>query len=149
MKRKIQTLFLSLISAIFSLTCVVACQKSDGTYQAEVLESTESVVVIRVDETDGEATLYDIMCTLKENGKLDFVSENSAYGQSIVSINGVENPADWSYYWASYTTDSQNGSVEQKQVIDGVEWYYAMAGISSLKVKAGCSYRFQYEKSSY
>lgn len=149
MKRKMQSFFSILLAVTLSAILFVACQKSDGTTKAEVVQSTESVVVIRVDEVEGEASLYDVMCELKESGKFDFVSEDSAFGQSIVSINGVENPADWSSYWASYTTDSENGNTEQAKSIDGVNWYYAMLGISSLKVKAGASYMFRFEKSTY
>lgn len=145
MKRKLQ-LFLTLIFTVI-VFAFSACQKTTENFKAEVVESSESIVVIRVDETDGNASLYEVMCALKEQGELNFVSEDSTYGQSIVSINGVENPADWSSYWVSYTTDSENGSTGK--TVDGVEWYYAMAGISSLKVKAGHSYMFAYEQSSF
>ncbi len=145
MKRKIQLFFTILFTAI--LVVFSACQKDTGNIKAEVVESSESTVIIRVDEVDGDTTLYDVMRALKEQGELNFVSEDSTYGQSIVSINGVKNPSDWSCYWASYTTDSENGSTSK--TVDGVEWYYAMAGISSLKVKANCSYMFVYEQSSF
>ena len=145
MKRKLQ-LFLTLIFTVI-VFAFSACQKDTGKIQAEVVESSESTVIIRVDEVNGDTTLYEVMCALKEQGALNFVSENSTYGQSIVSINGVENPVDWSYFWASYTTDSENGSTAK--TVDGVEWYYAMAGISTLKVKAGHSYMFAYEQSSF
>ena len=124
-----------------TLFAFVGCQ-GGGETKATVVESSESTLVIRVEEVTGEATLYEVMTALKEDGKLDFVSELSSFGQSLVSINGVENAVDWSWYWASYTTDADNGTDVVN--IGGTEWYYSAAGISVLKVKAGESYMFQY-----
>lgn len=124
-----------------TLFVFVGCQ-GGGETKATVVESNESTLVIRVEEVTGEATLYEVMTALKEDGKLDFVSELSSFGQSLVSINGVENAADWSWYWASYTTDEDNGTDVVN--IGGTDWYYSAAGISDLKVKAGESYMFQY-----
>ncbi|MBQ8295663.1 MAG: hypothetical protein IJX87_04430 [Clostridia bacterium] len=126
---------------------MAACQKSGEVQSAEVLVSSDSVLTIRVVEAAENATLYDVMKKLKEEGKIEFVSENSTYGQSIVSINGVENPSDWSYYWASYTTDKDNG--EYAFTREETDWYYAAAGISYLPVKNGETYMFEYIENTY
>ena len=146
----------TIVALLCALVCTMlslgSCNFPDATQsvestQIELVTSTQDTVVISVKEVTGAPTLYEVMLTLKGSGEFDFVSEDSAWGQSIVSINGVANPADWSSYWASYTTDEENGTDEL--TVDGVTWYYSAAGISSLKVKAGCSYMFKFEKRSY
>ena len=107
-----------------------------------LLQSSQNVLEIRVDEVSGQVSLYDVMTKLKADGKFEFVSEDSAFGQSLISINGVAHTADWSWYWASYTTDEENGTTEI--TVDGKTWYYAAAGISDLKVTEGESYLFRY-----
>ena len=141
MKRKTYQFF-TLIFVVLTATVMLVCCKKDGDFSAEVLQSTENVLEIRVDEVTGQVALYDVMLQLKADGKLDFVSEDSAFGQSLISINGVAHTADWSWYWASYTTDEENGTTEIE--LDGTTWYYAAAGISDLKVVAGESYMFRY-----
>ncbi len=139
--KRIANVVLSLWFAVCAAYVFAACQ-GGGVASAEVLESTESALVIYVKETDGNATLYDVMKELRKDGKMEFKSESSSYGQSLKSINGVENAADWSWYWASYTTDENNGTDVIE--IDGERWYYSAAGISYLKVKKGERYMFRY-----
>ena len=139
--KRITQFFLTVWLAVLTAFAFVSCESS-GEANAEVLESTQSVLIISVSETDGNATLYDVMKELRADGKIDFKSESSTYGESLLSVNGVDNPPDWSWYWASYTTDEDNGTDEVK--IDGETWYYSAAGISSLKVKKGEKYMFRY-----
>lgn len=147
MTQKKNFLFTVLFVVCTLLFACTACQDTGNVKSAEVTESTQTRVLIRVNEVEGKAVLYDVMSALKEQGELDFVSENSPYGQSLVRINGVENADDWSYYWASYTTDSENGSFAFTR--DGVDWYYAAAGLSHLPVTAGEYYLFEYIENTY
>ena len=140
MKRFTCAVLTFLLAVLTAFVCV-GCQ-STGDAEGEVLQSSESVLIIRVTETDGNATLYDVMKKLRANGEIEFVSENSTYGQSLLSVNGVANTSDWSWYWASYTTDEANGLDEMEW--EGETWYYSAAGMSSLQVKKGECYMFLY-----
>ena len=142
MKRKIVNVATFILAVIMSVFVFASCQKDGKIEQATLVESTETLVVIKVDKIQGEPTLFDAMTMLKEKGEMQFVSENSDFGQSIVSINGVANASDWSWYWASYTTDEENGTFAFNR--DNTDWYYAAAGISSLPVKEGEMYMFEY-----
>ena len=64
----------------------------------------------------------------------------------ITSINGIENPADWSACWMLYTDDTENsntewGTVEYKEKTYGS----SMWGGETLKVKNGCVYIWVYQ----
>ena len=141
MKRKITTLFTALFMAVIALFAA-ACGNTGGAATASVVQTTETLVVIAVEETDGNATLYDVLIALKEKGEITLESENTAYGQSITSINGK--PAQDTYYWASYITDAEMGT-DSPFTWNEKTFYYASFGIGSLQVKAGCYYAFSYE----
>lgn len=142
MKRKIVNVATFILAVIMSVFVFASCKLEGKVEQATVIQSTNSILVIRIDAIQGEPTLFDAMTMLKEKGEMQFVSENSDFGQSIININGVENASDWSWYWASYTTDEENGTFAFNR--DNTDWYYAAAGISFLPVKEGEMYMFEY-----
>jgi hypothetical protein len=89
-----------------------------------------------------DTTLVEYMQSFKEAGELDFEVSDGM----ITSINGIENPADWSACWMLYTDDTENsntewGTVEYKEKTYGS----SMWGGETLKVKNGCVYIWVYQ----
>ena len=96
MKKTICKIAVLLMTLVLSAFVIVGCGGETGKAKAEVLESSNTKVVIKINEADENATLISAMDYLKGEGKLQF--EKSGDGM-IMSINGVQNPADWSSCW--------------------------------------------------
>ena len=110
---------------------------------------TQDHVIIKITQEalNGEAdmTLMDYMETLKDGGELEF----SVSDGMITSINGIENPADYSSCWMLYTSDEDNankawGTVEY----EGKEYGSAISGAETLKIKADQLYIWVYKSFS-
>ena len=106
-----------------------------------VIKESDTYIVITVSgeqmELTDTTTLVEYMNALKEDGELDFEMANGM----VSSVNGIENPADWSSCWMLYTSDTDNantawGEVEYKGEVYGS----AILGAESLTVKEGCLY---------
>ena len=145
MKRK----FLSLVIILLVLTCVLcsfAGCKPTNSAKAQVLQSTENILVINVTEVYGEVTLLDVMNNLKEQGEIDF----TIVGGMIVSVNGVENTPDYSACWMLYTSDSEManigwGTIEYQNSVYGS----AIVGADSLPVIVNGIYIINYQIFTY
>ena len=144
MKRKITSIFTLFLAVVFSALFLFACgKKGGGKVEASVVEANASLLVIRVDETEGETVLLDVMNFLKEEGKITFESESSQYGESIVSINGVKGGVTDNPCWMTYTSDTDEANASLAW--GGYEYNGQMLGscnfgMSSMPVKAGCIY---------
>ena len=110
---------------------------------------TQDHVIIKITQEalNGEAdmTLMDYMETLKDGGELEF----SVSDGMITSINGIENPADYSSCGMLYTSDEDNankawGTVEY----EGKEYGSAISGAETLKIKADQLYIWVYKSFS-
>ena len=134
-------------SAIIALMICVGvfgfagCSLFGGEKEPLVIKESDTYIVITVSseqmEISSDTTLIDYMQTLKADGQLDFEITNGM----ITSINGIENPADWSSCWMLYTSDadlanSAWGTVEYNGVVYGS----AILGAETLKIKDGCLY---------
>ena len=106
-----------------------------------VIKESDTYIVITVSNEQMDikknTTLVDYMDSLKNDGKLDFEIENGM----VTSVNGIENPADWSSCWMIYTSDTDNansawGTIEY----DGKVYGSAIVGAESLIIKDGCIY---------
>lgn len=106
-----------------------------------VIKESDTYIVITVSNEQMDikknTTLVDYMNSLKNDGKLDFEIENGM----VTSVNGIENPADWSSCWMIYTSDTDNansawGTIEY----DGKVYGSAIVGAESLIIKDGCIY---------
>ena len=143
MKRKFLS-FVSLVATlIVSLCTIVACKPADkANLKASVVSSTETVVLIKVDEVSSETDkLIDAMAILKESGALDYIVS----GGMIQSINGKENKADWSACWMLYTSDSEMGNTEWGTYeYDNVSYASAISGAESLLLTEGAFYLWVY-----
>lgn len=111
-----------------------------------VIKDSDKCIVIKVTEEsmDGKTDLLliDYMETLKEKEGLEF----SVSDGMITSINGIDNPADYSSCWMLYTSDAENsnsawGTVEY----EGAEYGSAVSGAEALKVKPGQLYIWVYQ----
>ena len=142
MKRKFLS-FVSLVATvIISLCAIVACKPADKAgLKASVVSSTETVILIKVDEVSSETDkLIDAMAILKESGALDY----TVSGGMLQSINGKENKADWSFCWMLYTSDSEMGNAEYTYKYEGVSYASAILGAEALLLTEGAFYLWVY-----
>jgi len=151
MKRKIVCFFAILFSCLALSSCALFGSENDGAtvQNAKVLAKSENLVVIQVLECQESASVFDAMKFLKEKGELEFVSETSTYGESLLSLNGKENPADWSYYWQFYVSDESQGNPDSTYVFEDTTCYFAQKGISGIQAKQGGIYLWEFAKSTW
>ena len=141
MKRKIYAFFTLLLTVVMSVCMLVACDK-EGSAKAEIISKTDTMVVIKVNETEGFATLLDAMTYLKDEGELVF----EITGGMVSSIEGKENPADWSACWMLYTSDAEMSNTEWGSITyDGNTYGSAILGAESLTVSVGAYYIWSYD----
>ena len=106
-----------------------------------------------------KSSMYDYMCTLKEDGFLTFEGSESEYGYYITSVMGVTSKTISStansysgWDWAVYTTITELDGViysgDETTVVDGATFYKASYGVSGIPCIDGESYALVYEFSS-
>ena len=122
------------------LFCALLCGCGAKT---KVLKETDEFIVITPSEDFVGKTLKDCMDDLKTRGELEFTVNNGM----ISSINGIDNPADYSYCWMLYTDDAANsndawGTIEY----DGKTYASATLGAESLVIAEDCVYIWVYTK---
>ena len=141
MKRKIYLLFSLLFTVVMSVCMLVACDK-EGSAKAEIVSKTDTMVVIKINETEGFATLLDAMTYLKDKGELTF----ELTGGMVSSIEGKANPADWSACWMLYTSDAEMSNTEWGTITyEGNMYGSAILGAESLTVSVGQYYVWSYD----
>lgn len=135
MKNKMQRILsLMLVMVILSCTLLLsACQKAEPL----VIKDSDTYIVIKTttEAMDGKADmlLVEYMEQLKEKGDLEFSVSNGM----ITSINGIDNPADYSSCWMLYTSDEENANASWGTVeYEGKEYGSAISGAETLKIKA-------------
>lgn len=106
MKRKLISFISLLAMVILSAFGFVACGEKTAT--AEVLETTQTLVVIRVNKADEISTLFDVMEELQKENALQF----ELGGTMLKSLNGKQNAADFSACWMLYTSDGEMSNGE-------------------------------------
>lgn len=140
--KKALTKTLSLLLAIISLMMLMTACKAEPL----VIKDSDTYIVIKTTEEALEGKtdllLIDYMQTLKEKEGLEFAISDGM----ITSINGIDNPADYSSCWMLYTSDpelsnSAWGTVEY----EGVEYGSAVSGAEALTVKPGQLYIWVYQ----
>jgi hypothetical protein len=131
----------ALLTLVISALTLASC-----TQEPLVICDSETTIVIRCEETDGEKVLIDYMNELQAEGKLEFAVEDGM----ITSINGIENPADFSSCWMLYTSDADNANSAWGTVLyKDVEYGSAILGAESLKMKEGCIYIWAFKEMSW
>ena len=140
MKRKINSIVTLLLVFALSLFTLVACNPQ-GSAKAEILSKTDTMVVIKVNETEGFATLIDAMNYLKGEGVLNF----EISGGMLTEIEGKANPADWSACWMLYTSDEELSNTEWGTIeYEGTMYASAIVGAEELSVAVGEYYIWAY-----
>ena len=138
MKRKIIVILSFLFLFVFC-----GCNPSGLSHAKYSVESTENVVVITVEEVKDAKSLMDVMEQAKADGELTYETSDGM----ITSINGKANPADWSYCWMLYTSDSSMASTEYGTYeYEGQILGSAVLGAEALPVVDGGIYVWVYQK---
>ena len=144
MKRKIYLLVTFLLALAISIFSFVACDK--GHVKAEIVSKSDTMVVIKVNETEGFSTLLDAMNYLKNEGELSF----EVSGTMISSIEGKANPADWSSCWMVYISDADFACEDDERIdydtleYQGVTYFLAILGAEGLPVSSDGYYIWSY-----
>lgn len=133
--------FLLAVMLLASTILLTACRS-----EPLVIKDSDTYIVVKTtQEAIGDNTdmlLIDYMKTLKDKGELEFEIANGM----ITSINGIDNPADYSSCWMLYTSDEENsnagwGTVEYQ----GKQYGSAVSGAEMLKIKADQLYIWVYK----
>ena len=99
-----------------------------------------AAMVTRLDTYVGE-----VLAKLKEKGQLEFEIVNGM----ITSINGIENPADYSSCWMLYTSDEElSNSAWGIVEYEGKQYGSAISGAETLQIKADQLYIWVYKSFS-
>ena len=114
-----------------------------------VIKESDTCIVLKVTEEaiggNTDMVLIDYMDTLVTEGKLTCTIENGM----VTSINGIDNPADFSSCWMLYTSDADNSNAAWGTVeFEGKQYGSAISGAETLKIKAGQLYIWVYKSFS-
>ncbi len=132
--KKTSKKILSCALAIMLTACMVflsGCQS-----EPLVIKDSETCIVIRAtsEAMDGKTDmlLIDYMEQLMNEGKMTCTISNGM----VTSINGIDNPADFSSCWMLYTSDAENANTAWGVVeYNGTQYGSAISGAESLKIK--------------
>lgn len=152
MKKFTTLLFAFLLCFITAFS--VACK--NGETVAKIESVTETQIVMSIEETDGKATAFDALKSLRNQDLISFDYVESSYGAYITSINGkaeyvIESTLTSSkgYSWMLYTSDMENAYEEKSIKISGITCGQSAFGASSLAVKSGELYVWVFEYYEY
>ena len=123
--------FLLAVTLLAGVLMLSGCKK-----EPLVIKDSDTYIVIKTTQEamDGKTDLLliDYMKILKEKGELELEIENGM----ITSINGIDNPADFSSCWMLYTSDEELSNVAWGTVeYEGKEYNSAVSGAETLKIK--------------
>ena len=132
-----------IFNTIIAITLLVIVFSFFGCSPKEplVIKESDTYIVINVSNEQMDikdtTTLVDYMNSLKSDGQLTFEINNGM----VSSVNGIDNPSDWSSCWMLYTSDTDNansawGTIEYNGNVYGS----AILGAESLTIKDGCIY---------
>lgn len=144
--KKVFNLFVYVSAIIIGALSFAGCFSKDPL----VIKESDTYIVINVSnkqmEISDDTTLLDYMISLKDDGKLDFEINNGM----VSSVNGIENPADWSSCWMLYTSDEDSSNIAWGKVeYNGNVYGSAILGAESLIIKDGCTYIWVFQSFSY
>lgn len=142
MKRKMYSFFTLLLAFVVSTCIFVGCQKDEGNIKALVLQTTENMVVIQVNEVEGEVTLLSVMENLQKDGKMEFCISSGM----VTEINSKTNAMDFSSCWMLYTSDIELSNAGWGTVsYEGQDYGSAIVGAETLTVISGGYYIWSYQ----
>ena len=154
MKRKIAYFVSIVASFVVSVCMLTGCSflSQNSSYSSAVLvppeamflveETTETCVVIKVNKVQNNQTVLDVMQALQAEGKMSYTLS----GTMLQSINGKENPTDWSACWMLYTSDAEMANSEWgTYTYNGTVYGSAILGADAMPVIDGAYYIWVYE----
>ena len=142
MKRKLNIIFSLLLNSILIFCFLTACEKQKGTATAIVEQTTETMLVIKINEAEENTTLLSVMETLRTEEKLSFETVSGM----VNSINGKANTADYCSCWMLYTSDSEMANTEWGTIeYNGNTYGSAILGAETLTVIANAYYIWIYQ----
>ena len=120
--------------------------QSESSAASALVKILDNIVIITVDSSYMQITeqtvLVDYMTKLKEDGAIDFALKDGM----VSSINGQENPADWSKCWMLYSDDAELTNDAWGSVTVGEKTYFsAILGAESLPIKDGKTYVWEFK----
>jgi len=123
------------VSCLFVILLLVSVMLTGCKSEPLVIKDSDTCIVIKTtEEAIGGKTdmlLIDYMETMRDEG-LEFEVKDGM----IVSINGIENPADYSSCWMLYTSDAElSNSTWGTVEYDGKTYGSAVSGAETLKIK--------------
>ena len=144
MKNKKILAFLLAAMTLMSILLLAGCKS-----EPLVIKESDTCIVLKVTEEaiggNTDMVLIDYMDTLVKEGKLTCTIENGM----VTSINGIDNPADFSSCWMLYTSDADNSNAAWGTVeFEGAQYGSAISGAETLKIKAGQLYIWVYKSFS-
>ncbi|MBO5324525.1 MAG: hypothetical protein J6A88_10615 [Oscillospiraceae bacterium] len=146
LSRKILSCLLAML--ILASTMLLAGCQNDPLVNNKplVIKDSDTYIVIKTtQEAIGgkeDMLLIEYMQMLKEDGQLEFEVENGM----ITSINGIENPADFSSCWMLYTSDETLSNAGWGVVeYEGKQYGSAVSGAETLQIKADQLYIWVYK----
>ena len=106
-----------------------------------VIKESDTCIVLKVTEEamggNADLLLIDYMDQLVKSGKMTCTIQDGM----VTSINGIDNPADFSSCWMLYTSDEENANAAWGTVdFEGKQYGSAISGAEVLKVKPGQLY---------
>ena len=145
MKKTSKILSLALVILLLACTVLLSGCKSEPL----VIKDSETCIVIKTTQEamDGKTDmlLIDYMDQLAKEGKMTCKISNGM----VTSINGINNPADFSSCWMLYTSDAENSNTAWGTVeYDGKEYGSAISGAETLKIKPDQLYIWVYQSFS-
>ncbi len=145
MKKTTKRLFCLLLVLVMSCSMLLTgCKK-----EPVVIKDSDTYIVIKPtkESMDGKTDmlLIEYMDQLAQRGELKCTIADGM----ITSINGIENPADFSSCWMLYTSDAENSNTAWGTVeYEGVEYGSAVSGAEVLKIKEGQLYIWVFQSFS-
>ena len=144
MKNKKILAYLLVALLLMNILLLAGCQS-----EPLVIKESDTCIVLKVTEEaiggNTDMVLIDYMDTLVKEGKLTCTIENGM----VTSINGIDNPADFSSCWMLYTSDADNSNAAWGTVeFEGAQYGSAISGAETLKIKAGQLYIWVYKSFS-
>ena len=124
-------------SALLAMLLLAGCLLLTGCKSEPlVIKDSDTYIVLKTTQEmlDGKQDMYliDYMNELAQKGELACTIENGM----ITSINGIDNPADYSSCWMLYTSDTENANAAWGTVeYEGAEYGSAISGAEKLKLK--------------
>ena len=130
--KKILTFLLAAVM-LMSILLLPGCKS-----EPLVIKESDTCIVLKVtEEAIGGKTdmlLIDYMESLVKSGKMTCTIQDGM----VTSINGIENPVDYSSCWMLYTSDEENANAAWGTVdFEGKQYGSAISGAETLKIKAG------------